>query len=129
MEIEMTTRTSAHTAGARLFIGRDWLVPVALAALLTTIGIWWGWTEIWNPDPMTFKDLFLKGELPFSLLMEGASGPVDLKLLAGYPDKTVKTVVSARLITPEPWPSIRRDGPAVPHGCRVRRSCPPPSPR
>jgi hypothetical protein len=66
MDTGMTTRTSALRTRAGLFIVRDWPVPVALAALLTTVGIWWGWTEIWNPDPMTFKDLFRKGDLPFS---------------------------------------------------------------
>ena len=29
---------------------------------------------------------------------------------------------------PGSWPNIRRDGPAARHGCRARRSCPPPSP-
>ena len=49
---------------------------------------------------------------------------------AGHPTESVKpsnrSLGSA--ITPESWPSIRRDGPAVRHGCRARRSCPPPSP-
>ena len=45
---------------------RDWLGPVVLTALLCAVGIWWGWTEIWNPDQMTFKDLFREGHLPFS---------------------------------------------------------------
>jgi hypothetical protein len=31
---------------------------LAMAALVSFYGIWWGWVESWNPDEMAFRNLF-----------------------------------------------------------------------
>ena len=40
-------------------------IALLLGVIFVVHGIYWGWSEEWNPDQMAFRNLFRRGALPF----------------------------------------------------------------
>lgn len=40
-------------------------IALVLGVVFVVHGIYWGWSEEWNPDQMAFRNLFRRGALPF----------------------------------------------------------------